>query len=290
MLLFFILRAWTGAIWRSGLVAALFAIHPLHVESVAWIAERKDVLSTFFFFLTLWFYGRFAQKPDAKKSKARLNYALALLFFIFALMSKPMVVTLPFLLLLVDYWPLRRLRTASVREFWSDLRKLAWEKTPFFLLSAVLCAVTITAQQRGAAIQSNYSSGARIENALMAYEKYLVKTVWPADLMLPYPPFPALTAAVVTGAAALLAVLLIGAFWSARKYPFITMGCLWFLGMLVPVIGMVPIGMASIADRYTYVPVVGLFVIFAWGLGRLCGNRLFLRVLMTSVAIAALVT
>lgn len=289
LLLFLILRAWTGAIWRSGLTAALFAIHPLHVESVAWIAERKDVLSTFFLFVTFWFYGRFAQKPHAGKLQPRINYALALLSFIFALMSKPMVVTLPFLLLLVDYWPFQRLRADSVREFFSDLKRLALEKTPFFFSSAVLCAVTIAVQQKGGAIQSSYSPGVRIENALMAYERYLAKTVWPVDLMLPYPPFPPLTTVAVAGAAMLLTALVVGAFWSARKFPFIITGFFWFLGMLVPVVGLVPVGMVSIADRYTYVPIVGLFIILAWCIGAIGRHRLHLKILMTSVAIVALI-
>ncbi len=290
LLLFLCLRGWTGAIWRSGLVAALFAIHPLHVESVAWVAERKDVLSAFFFFMTLWFYGRFARKSTDGKFGAQMNYGLALLCFVFALMSKAMVVSLPFLLLLVDYWPLQRLK-ADGAGIWPGFKKLAWEKAPFFLLSAVFCAVTFAAQREGGAIQSfgSYSPGARIANSLAAYEEYLAKAVWPVDLMLPYPPFPPLAAATVMGAALLLAGLVFGALWSARKFPFILVGSFWFLGMLVPVIGLVPIGMVSIADRYTYVPLVGLFIVFAWSAGAIAGRRMFAKILMILTAVAALI-
>jgi protein O-mannosyl-transferase len=303
VLLFVLLRRLTGALWRSAFVAALFALHPLHVESVAWIAERKDVLSACFFMLTLWAYGCYAEKsvvsgqwsvvsrhpseaPAADQGPRTTDYGLrarhpasrfyvlALCLFALGLMSKPMLVTLPFLLLLLDYWPLRRLQLFALKPQPSTppppstFAHLVLEKWPFFLLSAASCIVTFIMQRQGGAVQplAVMSTGARLENALVACARYLGKTLWPAGLATPYPhpghwPLPA-----VALAAVLLAALTLGALWLVRKCPFAAVGWFWFLGMLVPVLGIVQVGDQSMADRYTYLPLIGLFIAVAWGL------------------------
>jgi tetratricopeptide (TPR) repeat protein len=252
VLLLFLLFRMTGAVWPPALVAALFAIHPLHVESVAWVAERKDVLSTLFWLLTLlaWLHWL------ARKTPAR--YALVLALFAVGLMAKPMLVTLPFTLMLFDYWPLKR---ASFPPLWK-------EKLPLFAMSLASCVVTVIAQKAGGALQSlsGIPFPARIANATVAYAWYLVKTVWPASLAVFYPYPVSLPAGRVAGAALLLCGLTALAFRLARRAPYVLFGWLWFLGTLVPVIGLVQVGAQATADRYTYVPLIGLFVAIAWGL------------------------
>ena len=256
-------RLWlrlTNALWPAAFVAALFAWHPLHVESVAWISERKDVLSTFFGLLSLLAYVRY--------TKARLplgnspgifqkNFLLALIFFALSLLAKPMLVTLPFLLLLLDCWPLNRPTRLKDRIF---------EKWPFFLLTVISCVLTFLAQ-RGQAVLSlqQVSFGLRLENALVAYFSYLVKTFWPVDLGVFYP-LPAHASAVIV----VLALVILSAIsllaWRLREPSgCLLTGWLWFLGMLVPVIGIVQVGDQSMADRYTYLPAVGVFVAVAFG-------------------------
>ena len=248
-------RLWyrlTKALWPAAFVAALFAWHPLHVESVAWIAERKDVLSTFFGLLALLGYTRYAQE------KSRRGFWLAVLFFALSLLAKPMLVTLPFILLLLDFWPLARVATFS---------RLVLEKWPFFLLAAISCVITFLAQ-RGQAVISlqQFTLGQRAENALVAYLSYLGKIIWPVDLGIFYPlpdHFP--TAVVLLAAAVLAGISLLA--WRRRKTSgWLLTGWLWFLGTLVPVIGLVQVGDQAMADRYTYLPAVGLFVAFAFEL------------------------
>jgi len=272
VLLFLLLRRMTGAVWRSAMVAALFGWHPLHVESVAWVAERKDVLSTLFWILTVWAYARYVETPKPRR------YALTLLLFALGLMTKPMLVTLPFVLLLLDFWPLGRLRMKletgldpelPIKNTAQTWRKLLWEKWPLFALSVVSAAVTIWAQHSGGAIKSLDATplAVRLVNATAAYGAYLWKMVWPADLAVLYPmpaapPFPA--------AVCSLAVLAAVSFWAVhlrRQRPALITGWLWFLGTLVPVIGLVQVGAQAWADRYTYVPLIGVFIMLAWGLG-----------------------
>jgi tetratricopeptide (TPR) repeat protein len=288
VLLFIVLRRLTSALWRSALVAALFALHPLHVESVAWVAERKDVLSAFFFLLTLLMYARYvdgnprSSTPDSQPSTplaldprllgpakrredgSTLDYCSALLFFALGLMSKPMLVTLPFVLLLLDYWPLRRL---AISDWRLGIRHRIREKVPFFLLSALSCVVTFVMQRKNGDVQSltKFPVSERIGNALVSYARYLGKTFWPADLAVFYPHPGHWPVAQVVFAAILVAGLCLGALWFGRRIPFAAMGWFWFLGMLVPAIGLVQVGSQSMADRYTYLPLIGIFIILSWG-------------------------
>jgi len=282
LLLFAFLRAATGCNWRSAFVAALFAWHPLHVESVAWVSERKDVLSTFFWLLTLIAYARYAQSSDewrvtsdqpavplVTRHSSRF-YWLALLFCALALLSKPMAVTLPFTLLLVDVWPLRRI--SSFKFQISNYRALLVEKIPFFLLALGLCAVTFLAQRSAGAV-SPMEWSSRLGNVPVAYLRYLEKTFWPADLALVYPYVYHWPAAAIAGAVLLLALVSTLALGRLRRQPWLAAGWFWFLGTLVPVIGFVQVGAQSMADRYFYIPSVGLFVVLVWGAAELCAAR-----------------
>ena len=263
VLLFWLLNRMTAAFWRSAFVAALFALHPLHVESVAWISERKDLLSTFFWWLTLWLYVAWVKGPAAGRS---LRYAAALLAFALGLMAKSMIVTLPFTLLLLDYWPLRRLESRL-----GSVRTRVVEKAPFFLLSLAVSIVTLLAQRGGEAIISTdrFPIDVRVGNALVAYLTYIGKTLWPHSLA-PYYPHPVtLSLAPALGAAVVLLGLSFGVLRLARKHPYLLFGWLWYLGTLVPVIGLVQVGTQAFADRYTYVPLVGLFIMLAWGVPEL---------------------
>jgi len=254
VLLFLMLRELTGATWRSAFVAALFAIHPLRVESVAWVAERKDVLSGVFFMLTLRAYVRFVRHPASRKS-----YALVLLWFALGLMSKPMLVTVPFVLLLLDYWPLKRLRQLS------HLPGLLLEKLPLFLLTLVSCAATIIAQRGVMQPLEQLDLLQQSANALVAYVAYLGMWVRPVDLAVLYP---ILNVGWVSWPL-ILSILLVSGFsaaaWILRwRQPFLLVGWLWYLGMLVPVIGMVQVGFQAYADRYTYLPQIGLGLAVTW--------------------------
>ncbi len=289
ILLFLLLRRLTGAYWRSALVAALFAWHPTHVESVAWAAERKDVLSAFFFLLSLDAYARYATtKPQSAVDNAHgmrrwlpgLNarrtcfYGLALLWFCFGLMSKPMVVTLPCVLLLLDFWPLRRFQLSSNNAAEPERAGVRWlllEKVPFFTLSIAGSVVTYLAQSSGGAVASltYIPLDLRLENALMAYARYLGKTFWPEGLCVFYPlPDVWPWMAVIGAALLLLAVSFLVARETGRR-PYLFVGWFWFLGMLVPTIGLVQVGSQAMADRYLYLPSLGLFVAAAWGLNEL---------------------
>ena len=273
LLLFFWLNKLTGALGRSFFVAALFAWHPLHVESVAWAAERKDVLSAFFWMLALIAYARFANLSKVQSPKSKVFYILALFLFACGLMSKPMVVTLPFVLLLLDFWPLQRFPISDFR--FPVFFRLVLEKIPFFALAFASCLITYLVQKSGGATwsQAALPFHARIANALVAYVRYISKTFWPADLAVIYP-YSRHWPAVLVGGAALVLAAWTGLFlWRARRNPHLIVGWLWFLGTLVPAIGLVQVGSQSMADRYTYIPGIGLFIVIVWGANDLLSRR-----------------
>jgi Flp pilus assembly protein TadD len=266
----------TGALWRSGLVAALFAVHPLHVESVVWVAERKDVLSTLFWMLTLWAYLGYTKRPGVKR------YLVILLAFALGLMAKPMLVTLPFVLLLLDYWPLKRIELGQsaiglpaasqpstiANKPGAQAFRLLLEKTPMFVLAAVSSVVTFIVQKSGGAVGAleTYPFKIRMANALLSYVIYLKKMIWPQNLAVFYPhPGQSLPMWQAAGAGLLLVVVSIAVIRAGRRYPYLPVGWLWYVGTLVPVIGLVQVGDQAMADRYTYVSLIGLFIVVAWG-------------------------
>ena len=266
-LLLLVFRRMTGTLWRSGFVAALFALHPLHVESVAWIAERKDLLSAFFWFLSMWAYARYAERPGLNR------YLPVLLFFSLGLLAKPMVVTLPFVLLLLDFWPLGRMQFHQAEIDDRPLQqkvsvfRLVLEKIPLFALTAISIVVTFAAQQQGGALKSleSFPPATRIANALISYVSYMGKMIWPHNLAVYYPYSESVPVWQVAGAGLALMCLTILIMWTARKRPYLAVGWLWYLGTLVPVIGLVQVGSQAMADRYTYLPLVGLFIALTWG-------------------------
>jgi tetratricopeptide (TPR) repeat protein len=266
VLLFLLLRQATGFTWSSLVVAALFALHPVNVESVAWAAERKNVLSTLFFLLALHAYDRYA------RAGGRYLYLLVTVFFALGLMAKPQIVTLPFVLLLWDYWPLQRMGAAGRSPAAPTPRSfsfLVWEKMPLFVLALADSVVTVIAQRAGAALRTaeEVSVSARLENVFVSYVRYLGKVFWPSRLAPMYPhPGNSLPGWQVVGAAALL--LLVSALvlrWRDRRY--LPVGWFWFLGTLVPMIGIITVGEQAMADRYGYLPFIGLFVAVVWALG-----------------------
>jgi len=288
-------------LWPCALVAALFGLHPLHVESVAWVSERKDVLSSFFFLLTLWSYTCYTRKRAVQNSpvaassspvqpwKPWLWYILALTFFTLGLMSKAMLVTLPFVLLLLDYWPLGRFLVPSRSPVGKAARvappptvSLTWlllEKAPFLALAAIFSFITYSVQQTaGAVIDMKYFPlDARLANAVVSYAHYVGRTVWPTSLAMLYP-YQNWTTAQIAGSTVLFAGLSWLAIWSARRRPYVFVGWFWFAGMLIPVIGLVQVGLQVMADRYTYLPLIGIFIALAWGLAELAaspGRRMF---------------
>ena len=250
LLLFGLLRAMTGSVWRSAFVAALFGIHPAHVESVAWIAERKDVLSTAFWLGTTWAYVSWTRKPSLGR------YAAMLGLFALGLMSKPMLVTLPATLLLLDVWPLNR---SSVT--WS--RRLL-EKAPLFAMAVASSVITMMVQQAAIASLDLVPFPVRLANAVLSFGRYLVTLFWPVNLAILYPLNQPPMARVMLSALVIAAITLL-AWWLRRTSPFVLVGWLWFLGTLVPVIGIVQVGMQSMADRYTYIPAIGVFIAAVWG-------------------------
>ncbi len=257
----------TGRIWRSAVVAALFAIHPLHVESVAWIAERKDVLSGLFWMLTLVAYARYAQRPTTSR------YVATAACFALGLMAKPMVVSLPLILLLLDRWPLGRVRRGVPNAWVPRIR----EKLPFFAMSAISCAVTLYAQSSAGSVGDleRFPVGSRIANAAVSYVGYLVHTAWPAKLAVPYPyPYYALSPLNVAGSLAVLAAVSLIAHRFVRDRPYLTLGWVWYLVTLVPVIGLVQVGLQAMADRYTYLPLIGIFIAIVWAVSDVSGALL----------------
>jgi tetratricopeptide (TPR) repeat protein len=309
LLAFVVFRKMTGCFWKSAIVAALFAVHPAHVESVAWVSERKDVLSTLFWLLTMFAYLRYARETGEKQIEAErenegepestaeqsetteaameeeetsasapllfsssqfsASYLLVLVLFALGLMAKPMVVTLPFVLLLMDFWSLGRLKSLK------DLPALLLEKIPLFVLSAVSSYITILAQRSGGAVESLefLSLWTRFSNALVSYAKYVAMMFYPSDLAVWYPydgDFPVWQ---IGGAFVLLLGVTALCLWQIRERKYLLMGWLWFLGTLVPVIGIVQVGSQSMADRYTYIPYFGLFIMLAWGVGDLLKSK-----------------
>jgi len=265
--LFLLLLRMTGARWRSFFVAALFAFHPLHVESVAWVAERKDVLSALFWFLTLLFYSEYVTKNLQPNM-----YSLSLICFVLGLMSKSMVVTLPLILLLMDFWPLGRHREErhepGLSCFLRTILPLIKEKIPFFACSFVTGLIAIYAQHSGGATKSLEAVPflLRLENAVVSYARYLLKTLWPHDLGVFYPMPASFPLWQVIGSLLTLLLISLAVLRAGRRHPFLAVGWLWFIITLVPVIGLLQVGSQSMADRYTYLPGIGLFIMAAWGL------------------------
>lgn len=309
LLLFILFRQMTGDFWQSAFVAAVFAVHPLRVESVAWVSERKDVLSTLFGFLSLIAYTHYAQQGQRKW------FWMAWVAYALSLMAKQTLVTLPFLFLLLDYWPLARMKsgtpaadaepspTTARRKSKSrqrdpapsaprTFRALVLEKWPFFLLTIAGCAIALFAQQQGKnAVVSleTLSLWRRLENVVVVYGLYLMQTVWPTGLV-PFYPFP--PGGVTTGEVAfwgsVLSAITIAAVWQMRRHPYVLVGWLWFLGTLVPVIGIVQIGMQRMADRYMYVPGIGLVIIAAWLIPALVPAGVWRRAVVPAAAIGVL--
>jgi len=281
LLLFYCLRRMTGSIWKSAVVASIFGLHPLHVESVAWISERKDVLSTFFWMITMLCYTRYIERHTA------MSYIAVAVSYLLGLMAKPMLVTLPFVLLLLDFWPLKRPElimsdgkgvsaakdmTQGIR--WSGMLKLIREKIPLLLIAGVASVTTIFAQKGSGAI-SNLEIiplHIRLQNAIISYIIYIENIVWPSHLAVFYP-FPKMIALprVIISAAILIALTLLFVV-NISRFPYLIVGWLWYIGTLVPVIGVIQVGSQSMADRYTYVPLIGISVMIAWGLPQLIGK------------------
>ena len=261
ILLFLLLHVMTGAIWRSCFVAVLFAIHPLHVESVAWIAERKDVLSTLFWMLTLLSYVHYVKRPGLKR------YLVVCLLCALGLFSKPMVVTLPCVLLLLDYWPLRRIEFGRQKRGITALHLLI-EKIPLLGMSAGISVATLLAQKSGNSVMpfDTLSLAVRVANALVSYVRYIGKALWPSDLAVLYPHPGMWPLWIVIISATLLFVITAVFIRAAERYPYGIVGWLWYLGTLVPVIGIIQVGSQAMADRYTYIPLTGIFVIIVWGM------------------------
>jgi len=267
-LAFLALRRLTGAFWASALCAALFAWHPLRVESVAWVAERKDVLSGFFWFASLWAYAGYVERRRANASSTGGFYALALVTFALGLMAKPMLVTLPCVLLLLDLWPLRRwtVPIRSTAPSSASLGSLLVEKLPFFALSVASSLITYRVQKAGGSVTEALDFSARIANAFVALVRYLGKFVCPFDLAVLYPHPGHWPTAKVAAAVGIVAGLTALAWWQRRRRPWVAVGWLWFLGTLVPVIGLVQVGLQSMADRYTYLPMLGVQIAVLWTL------------------------
>ncbi len=290
VLLFLLLVRMTGAYWQSAFVAALFALHPLHVESVAWAAERKDVLSAFFWMLTLLSYAWYVKRPVFTR------YLLVLCAFALGLMSKPMLVTVPVVLLLMDYWPLGRFQFGQAGLLMRQdpdpaarkplLGRLLWEKAPFVALAAASSMVTLYAQHQGGAVSSLKAVpiAFRSANALWAYVLYLAKTAWPVNLAVIYPLPPTLTTAQVLFAGLLLVGISVLVVRSAKRHPYFLVGWLWYLVTLVPVIGLVQVGSQAMADRYTYLPLIGIFIMLAWGVGIWAGGNRNRHIVLSAAA------
>lgn len=293
ILLFFWLRAVSDMVWRSALVAGLFAVHPLALESVAFIAERKNVLSTLFFILTLFAYAWYVRRPSVHR------YLLVVLAFVLGLMSKPMLVTVPFVLLLLDFWPFRRLSlsqptssSGNQGEIISGVQPflpLALEKLPLLLLSAASSFLTMKAQALDHEIKA-VPLLSRVANAGLSYGIYLKQMVWPAHLAIfyPYRDWPLFSLPVLVSLL-LVCALTILAVWQIRRRPYLAVGWFWYLGTLIPVIGLIHVGDIAHADRYTYLPLIGVFIALVWGIGDLTAHFPRLRYAMVGTSVAALV-
>jgi tetratricopeptide (TPR) repeat protein len=279
-MLFLALARMTGAVWASAVVAALFAVHPLRAESVAWVAERKDVLSGFFFAATLFAYAGFVRRPTARR------YCLVVAVYLLGLMAKPMLVTMPFLLLLLDYWPLRRPRTADA----PSLGRLLAEKSPLLAMAAAAAALTVFAQDAAMQSTDQFPLAARLGNAAISYLAYIRQLFWPSGLALLYK-LPAAGLpwwqALVAGAA--LAGITVAAIAVRGRRPYLLVGWLWYLGMLVPVIGLLQVGLQARADRYTYLPQIGLVLALVWWVADLTAQWKHQRPILAAAAISLIV-
>jgi tetratricopeptide (TPR) repeat protein len=273
ILLFLLFKAMTGTLWRSALVAALFALHPINVESVAWVAERKNVLSTFFWILAMLFYVWYVKQPSWRR------YLPVLISFALGLMSKPMLVTLPFALLLLDYWPLQRTQINTQPEYQQtdarglSLKKirlfdLVLEKVPLFILAAISSYLTLSAQKAVKAIVDiqSFPFLYRLGNAVISYAVYIRKMFWPVDLAVFYPFNYSMSLWQVISSFLLIITVTFFASVYFRRFPYLLIGWLWYLGTLVPVIGIVQVGSQAMADRYAYIPFIGLFIMLSWGI------------------------
>jgi len=280
LLLFSALKKMTAAPWQSAFVAALFVLHPLHVESVAWLAERKDVLSSLFWMLTILAYIRYTEHPSPYR------YALVILLFALGLMAKPMLVTLPFVLLLLDYWPLSRFQKSTAY-------RLIGEKLPLFALSAASSTVTYLVQKTTGATEmvANLPLSYRINNVFVSYVTYIAKMIYPANLAVLYPhkgttlPLWLPTASILILIAVTLAIICL----TKRHQPYLLTGWLWYLGTLVPVIGLIQVGKQALADRYTYLPSIGLFIIVAWGVPQILPKFRFRKLVLWALALPVLI-
>ena len=281
LLLFIVFNRMTKALWQSAFIAALFALHPLHVESVAWIAERKDVLSTLFWLLTMLAYVRYVERSSAGR------YILALTFFALGLLAKPMLVTLPFVLLLLDYWPLDRFSNSRF-----SIRNSVIEKLPFFFLSILSSVITFIVQQKGGAVFAGdiVPFNVRLANAICSYFVYIEKMFWPVRLAVLYPySINGISLFRVLLSATILVLITVLVLYNYRRRKYLIVGWLWYLGTLVPVIGIVQMGVQAFADRYTYVPLTGLFIICAFASADLLKNVPFKKyILATSATIILL--
>ena len=277
LLLFLVLSRMTGAVWRSGFVAALFALHPLHVESVAWVAQRKDVLSGFFWMLATGAYVLYAERPGTGR------YLLVLLLLILGLMSKPMLVTLPFVFLLLDYWPLGRFRDS-----WQGP---VLEKIPMIIATLCISFFALKAEKGFGAVANlaDLPFSLRLSNVVISYALYLAKTVWPLHLAVFYP-YPGIWPvwSVLGSGVLLLAVSLAAVYW-LRKYPYLSVGWFWYLGVLVPVIGFIQVGSHSMADRYTYLSLIGIFVMAVWGIAELAAHSKLRANIMAAFGVVLLI-
>ena len=299
LLLFVILKQTTGGRWQSAFVATLFALHPLHVESVAWVTERKDLLSTFFWMITIWAYFHYAVRPGI------VPYVLTFLAFALGIMAKPMLVSLPFVLLLLDYWPLGRIRLGQLLHAGATTKSatnlnskadsqifgLMWEKIPFFALAAICSAITLLAEQSDNAVKSLevLPISVRLSNSLIAYVSYIGKMIYPKNLAIFYPYVVSnLSLLTTAGAGLLLLLTTIFVLRAGRTYPFLPVGWFWYLGTLLPVIGLVQVGGQAMADRFTYVPLIGLFIMIAWG-GPALMTKLPIRRVVLTIAASAIV-
>ncbi len=293
LLLFLLLFRVTDVAWKSFSVAALFALHPLHVESVAWVAERKDVLSAFFWFLTLFLYIEWV------KNKSRILYVIILITYTLGLMSKPMLVTLPVVMLLVDYWPLQRhiahIENAKEKQAPGLLNWMVFslrEKIPFLLLSVVSSVTTIYAQNKGGALKTLdlFSLWQRMGNAVTSYCKYLFKTVWPTDLAIYYPFPKSIVIWQVVLSFIVLLLVTVMALNVRKRHPYFVVGWLWFLVTLIPVIGFVQVGDQAMADRYTYIPLTGVFIASVWGFPDLKNKKIFSLLVTVILVVLSSVT
>ena len=274
------LQVSTSNVWPCAFVAALFAIHPLRVESVAWISERKDVLSGVFFMLTLLAYASYSRSERHSVGK----YTTVVVLFAFGLLCKPTLVTFPFVLLLLDYWPLGRFTSQR----WSIVRGLVVEKIPLFILSAVSCVVTVFAQRKAFDTDLSLTLAQRVGNVLVSYVTYIGQMIYPVRLAVLYPYGQLKIPLVILGIVFVLTISAVFLMYR-RKYPFLPIGWFWYLGVLVPMIGVVQVGLQPRADRYTYLSQIGLYIVVVWGVATLIADRAWRRVVATILGLLTVI-